>query len=70
MPCQIADHVAGKRRRRFIKRMRLGQSGGMHIHGTLLNALSGAFLIRFLSMILFGKPETRFSGSCMGIGQA
>jgi hypothetical protein len=50
--------------------MRLGQSGGMHVHGTLLNALSGAFLIRSLSMILFGKPETHFSGSCMGNGQA
>jgi hypothetical protein len=39
---QIVDHVAGKRRGLFIKTLRFGQSGGMHIHDTLQNALSGA----------------------------
>jgi hypothetical protein len=39
---QIVDHVAGKRRGFFIETMRFGQSGGMHIHDTLQNALSGA----------------------------
>ncbi len=42
---EIADHVAGKGRGRFVGRIRFGQSGGMHIHDTLLNALTGAHLM-------------------------
>jgi hypothetical protein len=40
--CQIVDHVAAKRRGLFVETMRSGQSGGMHIHNSLLHALSGA----------------------------
>ena len=39
---QVADHVAGKGGGLLIELVRLSQSGGMHIHDTLLNALSGA----------------------------
>src|SRR6201747_1711052 len=39
---QIVDHVAGKRCSLFIETVRFGQSGGVHIHDTLQNALSGA----------------------------
>jgi hypothetical protein len=39
---QIVDHVAGECRGLFVEAMRFGQSGGMHIHDSLLNALSGA----------------------------
>ena len=42
---QVADHVAGKSRGLFVELLRSGQSGGMHIHDTLLNALSGALLV-------------------------
>jgi hypothetical protein len=36
---QIVDHVAGKCGRWFIEAVRFGQSGGVHIHDGLLNAL-------------------------------
>jgi len=39
---QTIDHLAGKRRGLLVETMRLGQSGGMHIHNSLLHALSGA----------------------------
>jgi hypothetical protein len=39
---QPFDHVAGKRRGLSVEMMRFGQSGGMHIHDNLLDALSGA----------------------------
>ena len=39
---QIADHVSGEGRSLLIERIALSQSGGMHIHDTLPNALSGA----------------------------
>ena len=42
---QVADHVARKGGSLFVEGVRVGQSGGMHIHDTLLNALSGALLI-------------------------
>jgi hypothetical protein len=46
---KVADHVAGERRVLLIELMNRGQSGGMHIHDTLLNALPGAFMIRWKS---------------------
>ena len=36
---QIVDHVAGKCGGWFIEAVRFGQSGGVHIHDSLLNAL-------------------------------
>ena len=42
---QVPDHVAGKSRGLFVELLRSGQSGGMHIHDILLNALSGALLV-------------------------
>ena len=42
---QSADHVERKARRLIIDAISFGQSGGVHIHDTLLNALSRAPLI-------------------------
>ena len=39
---QVVDHVAGKYRGLLVERMHFGQSGGMHIHDNLPDALSGA----------------------------
>jgi hypothetical protein len=41
---QIADHISGEGRSLLVELVRSGQSGGMHIHDTLLNALTGALL--------------------------
>jgi hypothetical protein len=35
--------------------MRVGQSGSVHVHDTLLNALSGALLIRCVSTSRFPR---------------
>jgi hypothetical protein len=48
---QIADHVSRKCGSLFVEGEPLGQSGGVHIHDTLLNALPGALLIIVLRMI-------------------
>ncbi len=43
---QVADGIARESRGLLVRKMRIGQSGSMHVHVTLLNALSGALLIR------------------------
>ena len=43
---QTFDHVAGEAEVCSSKAVRFGQSGGMHIHDDLLNALSGALEFR------------------------
>src|SRR6202022_119827 len=56
---QIVDHVAGECRGLFVEAMRFGQSGSMHIHDNLLNALSGADDPKENSSGVVGEAQSR-----------
>jgi hypothetical protein len=51
MPRQVADSLAREGGSLIVGKVRIGQSGSVRVHDTLLNALSGALLIRCVSVI-------------------
>src|ERR1700744_4645752 len=56
---QTIQHVAGKCRGSFIETLRLTQRGGVHIHDSLLSALSGALEFEKKSGGVVGKAQSR-----------
>src|SRR6202022_2835070 len=59
VPRQIADHVAGKRGSLLVETLRFVQSGGVHIHDGLLDALSGALEFERRSGGIVGEAQSR-----------